>query len=281
MASEQHIATYNDIDWQRLWERSRSQKTWQSKRAPEWDEKAASFAGRMQESPYIERFLKYLDLDDSLSVLDVGCGPGTLAIPIARLVAQVTAIDYSAKMLALLDRRAEQAGLDNVRTVHCAWEDDWTQHDISTYDIVIASRSMNIRDLVGGLQKLNRHSTGQIYIAERIDPSPFDSDAFKAIGRPFKSGPDYIYTVNMLYQLGIHPCIEHIELDRELRFESMEQAMNAYKWMFKELQPKEEKLLEKYLQKRIIRKEQDVIVIRRDPPQRWALMSWTTTIDKV
>lgn len=275
MTSEQHITTYNDIDWQRLWEQSRSQKTWKSKRAPEWDQKAASFAERTKDSAYVEGFMEYLDLDDSLSVLDVGCGPGTLAIPIARQVAQVTAIDYSDKMLDLLDSRAEQAGLTNVRTIHCAWEDDWAEHAITTYDIVIASRSMNIQDLVGGLQKLNRHSSGRTYIAERIDPSPFDSDAFKAIGRPFKSGPDYIYTVNMLYRLGIHPRIDIIELDRELCFNSMEQALNGYKWMFKELQPKEEKLLEKYLESRIIRKEQDIIVIRRDPPQRWALLSWT------
>lgn len=274
MTSTQHIATYDEIDWQQLWEQSRSHKTWKSKDARGWDQKAAAFASRMKESAYIDLFLKHLDLDDSMSVLDVGSGPGTLAIPIAGRVTQVTAIDYSEKMLELIDLQAKQAGINNIRTVHCAWEDDWAQHDISTYDIVIASRSMNIRNLTGGLQKLDHHAAGRVYITERIDPSPYDVDAFKAIGRPFKSGPDYIYTVNMLHHLGIHPRIDHIVLDRELCFDSMEQAMNGYKWMFKDILPEEEKLLEKYIAGRIIRTEPGKIVIRRDPPQRWALLSW-------
>ena len=178
-------------------------------------------------------------------------------------------------MLELLDHQARQNGLDNIRTVHCAWEDDWSAHDIATYDLVIASRSMNIRDLVGALRKLNDHSRGRVSIAERIDPSPFDVDAFTAIGREFKSGPDYIYTVNMLYRLGIHPRMDIIELDRELRYSSMEEALNGYKWMFKDLQPREEELLEAFLETRIIKKATDHIIVRRDPPQRWALLSWT------
>lgn len=277
MPSSQHITTYSDIDWQQLWEQSRSQKTWKSKNAGQWDEKAPSFAVRMKESAYTDLFLDHLDIDESMSVLDVGCGPGTLAIPIAGKVEQVTAIDYSEKMLELLNHQASQAGIDNIRTVHCAWEDDWAAHDITTYDIVIASRSLNIRDMISGLKKLNHHADGRVYIAERIDPSPFDRGAFKAIGRPFNSGPDYIYTVNMLYHLGIHPRIDQMELSRELHYESMEHALNGYKWMFKELQPEEEKLLEKFLEQRIIRTEENAIIIRRDQPQRWALLSWTNT----
>lgn len=274
MTASQHIASYRDIDWQQLWEQSRAQKSWKSKDAGQWDKKAASFASRMKESAYVDRFLQHVALDKTMSVLDVGCGPGTLALPIAPQVAQVTAVDYSAKMLEQVDLQAEKDGLDNIRTVHCSWDDDWQQHGITTYDIVIASRSMNIENLAGGLQKLDSCAAGCVYIAERIDPSPFDADAFTAIGRPFESGPDYIYTVNMLYRLGIHPRIDLIELDRELRFESMEQAVDNYRWMFKELRQDEEVLLEKYIAQRVIKTEPDHIVIRRDPPQRWALLSW-------
>lgn len=275
MESIQHITSYGDIDWQQLWEQSRSRRSWESKGADGWDQKASSYASRIRESAFAERFLGLLELDETMSVLDVGCGPGTLAIPLAAKVAGVTAIDYSRTMLELLELQAAQSGITNIRTVHCAWEDDWSRRAIGTYDIVIASRSMNIENLAGALHKLIRHSRGHIHIAERIDPSPFDADAFAAIGRPFESGPDYIYTLNMLYKLGVHPRIDHIELDRELRFASMEQALNGYRWMFKDLQPGEERMLETYLESRTIRSGRDGIVIRRDPPQRWALLSWT------
>ena len=208
MKKTQNIAVYDDIDWQLLWQQSRSAKSWKSKDAKEWDKKAKAFAVRTSDSAYAELFIDRIDLDKEFSVLDVGCGPGTLALPLATRVRQVTAIDYSQGMLDQLNRRAEQQGFSNIRTVHCGWEDDWSEMGIGSHDLVIASRSMNIPDLAGALQKLGRYGSKRIHVAERIAPSPFDPDAFAALGRAFNSGPDYIYTINMLYQLGIHPRID-------------------------------------------------------------------------
>lgn len=275
MQKNQLISVYDDIDWQLLWQQSRSGKSWKSKGPEEWDKKASAFADRTRDSAYVNLLLKHLDLHEDLSVLDVGCGPGTLTIPIAPQVRQVTAIDYSRGMLDVLDQRAKQEGLNNIRCVNCAWEDDWSAFDIGSHDVVIASRSMNIPDLEGGLRKLERYAAGYIYVAERIAPSPFDPDAFAALDRKFESGPDYIYTLNMLYHLGIHPRVELIELERELQFQDIDGAVQGYAWMFKDLQPEERQLLENFLRKRIIRQEQDRIVIRRDHPQRWALLSWS------
>ncbi len=274
MNNDQTISVYSDIDWQLLWRQSRAEKSWKSKDAKGWDEKAPAFAGRMRDSAYAERVISHLDLSKDLSVLDIGCGPGTLAVPIAGKVKRVTAVDYSQAMLDLLEQQAAVYGVDNITTVNCAWEDDWSAFGIDSHDIVIASRSMNIDDLAGGLNKMNDYADRQVFVSERIAPSPFDPDAFQAVGRPFNSGPDYIYTVNMLYSLGIHPRIELIELDRILRFANFSQALNSHTWMFKGLQPEEERLLEKFLRERIIKQEQDHLLIKRNYPQRWALLSW-------
>ncbi len=273
--NDQRISVYEDIDWQLLWRQSRERKSWKSKDSREWGEKAESFAGRVRDSAFVDLFLKHIELDQEMTVLDVGCGPGTLAIPIARQVRQVTAIDYSAGMLALVEQQADRQQIANIRALTCAWEDDWSARDIVKHDIAIASRSMNIADLKGGLEKLDRHAASRAYVVERIAPSPFDPDAFSAIGRPFSSGPDYIYTVNMLYRLGIHPRIEQIELASEMRFANIDRAMQNYRWMFRDLTAKEERLLENFLRKRIVRQETDHVIIRRDHPQRWAVISWT------
>ena len=280
MTTIQQINTYSDIDWEMLWQQARANKSWKSKGAREWDSKAAAFSTRTRTSPYVDKFLAHLDLRDTMCVLDVGCGPGTLALPIAQRIEQVTALDYSQGMLDCLSEQADSQGLTNIRAIRCAWEDDWRQHDIGTHDIVIASRSMNIEYPLSGLRKLVHHcrkKTGRIIIAERIDPSPFDPDAFEAIGRPFASGPDYIYTLNMLYALGIHPQISHIELDRELRFSNLDHALQSYAWMFKELSDDEEQRLRQFLRGRIIEQQDDYIVIERNHPQRWALLHWTNT----
>ncbi|MEJ2058792.1 MAG: hypothetical protein P8X39_13245 [Desulfofustis sp.] len=240
----QSISVYEDIDWQLLWQQSRSRKSWKSKDAKEWSKKGKSFAGRVRESAFIDLFLKHIVLDQNMSILDIGCGPGTLAVPIARQVKRVT-------------------------------EDNWSDFGITRHDIAIASRSMNIADLRSGLEKLNSYAAAKVYIVERIAPSPFDPDAFAAIGRPFNSGPDYIYTLNMLYTLGIHPHIDHIELNREQRFATIDRAMQNYRWMFKELTAEEERRLEKFLWKQIVRQETDHIIIKRNHPQRWVVISWT------
>ncbi len=272
--NEKHISVYGDIDWQLLWQQSRSRKSWKSKDSKEWGKKAEGFAGRVRESAFIDLFLRHIELDQEMRVLDIGCGPGTLAIPIARQVSQVTAIDYSEGMIELLNQEAGRQQIDNIDAFVCAWEDNWSDFGITHHDVAIASRSMNIEDLHGSLEKINR-CAAKIYIVERVAPSPFDPDAFAAVGRPFDSGPDYIYTLNMLYSMGIHPRLEPIELDREQRFANIDRAMQNYRWMFKELTTEEEQRLETYLRKQITRQETDHIIIRRNHPQRWVVMSWT------
>ena len=79
----------------------------------------------------------------------------------------------------------------------------------------------------------------------------------------------------MLYHLNIHPRIEHIELDSEIRFDDLERALQNYRWMFRDLTAREERLLERFLSERVVRREKDGIIIKRNHPQRWAVLSWT------
>src|SRR3954470_13949950 len=51
---------------------------------------------------------------DGDRVLDLGCGDGTTALPFARLGADVTGIDIAENLVEGGNRRAAEAGLDNV-----------------------------------------------------------------------------------------------------------------------------------------------------------------------
>ena len=269
-----HPLIYTDIDWNMLWRNARQQKSWKDKKVEDWDKNAKAFAERNEDSPYPSLILSRLPLDSSMSVLDVGAGPGTLALPLAERVAAVTAMDYSQQMLALLKQRAEDKELTNIRTITCAWEDDWENLNVGMYDLAIASRSLGVDNLKGALQKLNDHAEKFIFITDRIAPTPFDPGAFKAIGRPFDSGPDYIYTLNILYGMGIHPNLEIIELERDLLFPNMEEVLASYTWMFKDITPTELDRLKAYLASRILPLEKNRLVIRREFPPRWAMIWW-------
>jgi SAM-dependent methyltransferase len=274
-----HPLTYFDIDWNILWRNARKQKSWKGKKAEDWDKNARAFADRNEDSPYASQILSRLPLDISMTVLDIGAGPGTLTLPLAERVAAVTALDYSQQMLAILTQRAQEKKLTNIHTINCSWEDDWNTVDVGIHDLTIASRSLGVEDLGGALKKLNDHAGKFVFITDRIAPTPFDPAAFNAIGRPFDSGPDYIYTINTLYSMGIHPCVEIVQLERDLLFQNMEEALASYAWMFKDLNSTEIDRLRNYLSVRTIRSDKKCCIIRREFPPRWALIWWKKTGD--
>ncbi|HSR36631.1 MAG TPA: class I SAM-dependent methyltransferase, partial [Desulfurivibrionaceae bacterium] len=112
---------YEDIDWNALWQHARHAKSWKKKKPADWDQRAAGFAARNLDSPYVTQFLGKLPLERNWSVLDVGCGPGTLSLPLAQEVRRVTAIDFSSAMLDELRQRATAAGFENITAIQAAW----------------------------------------------------------------------------------------------------------------------------------------------------------------
>ena len=81
-----------------------------------WDAIAAGFDRyvTVPGMPVAEDALRRAGLAPGMRVLDVACGSGALAIPAARLGAQVLGVDLSPEMIALLEARARAAGLSNV-----------------------------------------------------------------------------------------------------------------------------------------------------------------------
>ncbi len=78
------------------------------------------------ENPLTEAFLgadvllERFDLAPGMRVLDAGCGPGRLTIPVARAVGpdgRVVALDSQAATLRKLEKRLDAEGLENVRVV--------------------------------------------------------------------------------------------------------------------------------------------------------------------
>ncbi|MDH5298329.1 MAG: class I SAM-dependent methyltransferase [Desulfobulbaceae bacterium] len=265
---------FRDIDWNRLWQENRKTKSWRGRKKSDWDRRAPSFARRNLHSDYVERFLALLRPEASWRVLDVGAGPGTLAIPLAGMVCGVTAVDFSARMLAALREEAEKAGLVNIHTVQAAWEDDWSLHSIEPHEVAVASRSLSVDDLGAALAKLHRWATKRVVVSDRVGAGPFDPDLFAAVGRDFSPGPDYIYTVNLLYQMGIHATVDFVELERCRTFQSREEVLDSCRWMLDELSSEEEERLAAYVDERLTPLAGGAWSFCRRTPVRWAVIRW-------
>ena len=106
--------------------------------------------------PYAPEALAHLRdtfrLDQTSRVLDLGCGPGTIAIPLSRMVGHVLAIDPSDAMLLQGRARAAEEGRDNIDWT-CARAEDVTE-SLGTFDLVTMGQSFHWmhRDVV--LQQL-------------------------------------------------------------------------------------------------------------------------------
>ncbi|HUS05856.1 MAG TPA: methyltransferase domain-containing protein [Bryobacteraceae bacterium] len=62
-----------------------------------------------------EAFVQSLGVTPPLRVLDLGCGDGTTALPLARLGAEVVGIDIARNLVEAGNKRAAEAGLDHLR----------------------------------------------------------------------------------------------------------------------------------------------------------------------
>ncbi len=268
--------------WQKLWQEARANKSWRAKSSVDWDKKAESFAERTATSIYVDKFISLLRPAKGWSVLDVGSGPGTLAVPLAGKVAGVSCLDFSEKMLAILSRRAEAEGIDNIRTHHLSWEDDWQEAGINVHDVVIASRSLSVSDLASSLLKISGFARKMVVVTDRVGSGPFDVAAFAAVGRDFKPGPDCCYTIAMLLEMGFLPRVDYIVLEKTMQYQDMEEALQSYLWMFKEISELEKKRLVAYIESISEVAGNGQVLVTRPQPPVWAFISWKPdgTIDE-
>lgn len=114
--------------WRRLVETAELQGT--NRLAPAyWDARAAAFAYDSQAEP--SAFLEFLEpyLSRHKTLIDVGCGTGIHAAPLAARLARVTAVEPSAGMRAHIPRLA------NLTVVPSAWQ----EAEVETADLIISS----------------------------------------------------------------------------------------------------------------------------------------------
>ena len=72
-------------------------------------------------------------------VLELGAGTGRFTLAIARRVKRIVAVDISAEMLSVLERKAAEAGLDSLETLHSDIETCWSD---ATFDTICAMSSL-------------------------------------------------------------------------------------------------------------------------------------------
>lgn len=261
--------TIDDIDFGRLYRDHLAMAASTRKTAAAWDSRATGMAARMLNSRYADEFVARIDFSGAETLLDVGCGPGTIALAAAGRLKRVVGLDYSQAMLDAMAAQAVQRGLDNVQTMHRAWEDDWS--DLPACDIVVASRSTQVDDIEGALAKLHAKARRRVYLTHLVGGHFTDPSIQDVVGRRVPSVPDYIYLVNILHRMGIHPRLDYLTQESRLAdAQDFDDFARRVAWSLGELSAAESDRLQAWY-------EGATPAQRAGAPMRWAFIAWEKT----
>ncbi len=261
------MTTMTDIDFGRLYREHVRAASRADKPASAWDARAADMQRHEWQGNYAETFIARMNLAGATTLLDVGCGPGTIGLPLAPRLERVYGLDYSRAMLEALRAGAAERGLTNVEALHRAWEDDWSE--VPVCDIVVASRSTSVPDMAAALAKLDAKAHRRVYLTHRVGDRPFHPEAIEALGRKVLPPPDYIYILNILHGMGIHPRLDYIESkQRRAQAAGFDELARRIAWSLGELTSEELARLRAWYERAPPGAGESAA------PMRWAFISW-------
>lgn len=216
-------STLLETDWNEEWMRLQT-----ARRSPDnpawWSSRAKHFKPR-ETHAYGKDFLALAGIQPGEGVLDMGCGGGSLAIPLARQGCRVIAADFSSLMLDAVREGIAYYGLEErIKPKLLAWDDDWTAAGMreKSVDVAIASRSIATLDLKAALLKLDRIARRRCCITLVANASPrYDLHVMDAIGASVTQSRDFVYAFNILIGLGALPEVRYIDSRRRDTFDSL------------------------------------------------------------
>lgn len=274
---------FNSIDWNAMWQEETRHSHWENLSPKElWDKRADKFDKRVNrvkdgeardKDDYISKMLERIDIRPGWTVLDIGCGPGTLAIPLAKKAESVTALDISSEMLKHLKINADKSSLSNIHYLNSSWQDAFANGQVSSHDVVVASRSLmsgNMKDAISNIATITRQAA---YLTFPIVHLPFDWEVYRVIGREKKKHPSYIYIYNMLFQMGIQANVEILHSKVKVQFPSIEEAMDDLQWRTDPFSPDEKVKLREFLKKKFVEQKESSI-FTHEGKSKWALIWW-------
>ncbi len=204
----------------------RSGADWWSARSRSYARRTGGENGKKRQEKLMLMLEKAGYLSKRHEAIDIGCGPGNVALPLARRMKRVIALDPSPDMLAIVKDRAAQEGIKNIETVQLRWEDadldrlGWR----GRFRLAVASMTPGIHD-VATLRKMNDASHCGCYFSgftRRTDSAQED------LWRLFYKQPmpeipsDIFYVFHLLHCWGYCPSIEMESYSSQRRYSASE-----------------------------------------------------------
>jgi SAM-dependent methyltransferase len=190
-------------------------------------------------------------------VLDIGAGPGTIALSLAKKAAHVTAVEPSPGMAAFFREQIDLENAHNILLINKPWEAVDADADLlPPYDLCFASFSLGMLDLQESVLKMIGVTAKTIVLYWHAGPQPFDEDAAALLpllhNKKHYPVPESSIIFNLLYRMGIYPEIKVIRDSAPQVYESFDEVFEHYTRSYHAATNEQRALLAQYLRTKFI-----------------------------
>ena len=241
----------------------KSKTSFKAKDKNSWNKKASSMNKNIHTSIYNNSFLNLINFDGLNSCLDIGCGVGNLSLLLAKKMKSVHSLDFSSSMLECLEKNVKEKNITNITSINDSWE------SVPKADLVIASRSMEVKDMKQALEKLNSYALKKVVLSYQVGGSFITDEVLEILNVKISKKPDYIYIINISYNMGINASLNFIKSEgRNTKYTSYEDFLQSIIWSLGSLSQTQKKFLENYYLEHIKNTKQmnDYVT--------WGVISW-------
>ncbi|HWQ63314.1 MAG TPA: class I SAM-dependent methyltransferase [Methanospirillum sp.] len=227
-------------------------------------------------SKVVDKQLRTINALTGCSVLDIGSGPGTLAVPLAKLGCNVTVIEQAPLMCQALEEYRIQQDAPPIKIISRQWEDVTSEELQGPFDLIISSFSLTMTDIVGTIRMIQRISSGRVYLFWFLT-LPSWAEMMQELwpelhGREYYPTPLADCLWNVLYEMGIYANLEVMESAPPVFYESIAQAAKIIAKRFECTEEWQNKIIHEYLIKNVRIAPDGRILVGRE--HRSAIIWW-------
>ena len=223
------------------------------------------------DDPLLDRLA--LEVKPHHTLIDVGSGPGRLALPLALRCRHVTAVEPSPAMAQAFLEEAQTHNIQNINLVESTWEDAQTQ----PADLVLCSHVLyTARRIDRFIDKLTSHALERVLVVLFWDPPqhrsyPLWPDVHGESRLPLPSAPQLL---ELLDEMGISPHVEDLPTPELRGFQTADEAWQQTRGMLFLTEGSEKDRLSRSTIENHLEQRDGELFLKDSKPMRPLLITW-------
>ncbi len=247
------------VGWENAWTEMRQEKMRKPKISYDdefFKKSAKDFSERIKLNDYEfgRKTTEILNevIDGNFEVLEIGTGPGTLTIPLAKKVKKITGIEFAERNIKNLKLNLKENNLSNIETVNKKWEEIEDDKIKEKFDLVVCSHFLwQIKNIDKLVRRMENASRRYCSIVQPCGRDEIVKDIFEKISNQkytgqFEPAADYFAYV-ILREWGRLVSVGYFDYTFERNLEEQVRNIAAFIGRFYEVDTVLEKKIKDYL----------------------------------